>query len=131
MMRLKAHWKSDTAPSWASLVLISLCCVLGLCHFFFFKIVSCPIPSCFRTTVTMTMLIAVCVNWSNSRHPHLDPYNRGNNDIFVSKINNGVHTELPGKGLAVNRGELPHSLPSLPFLCFCIPLWYPDLVHVR
>ena len=35
-MRLKAHWKSDTAPSWALLVLVSLCCVLRLCHFFFF-----------------------------------------------------------------------------------------------
>ena len=74
----------------------SMLCPWAMSFFFFFKIVSCPIPSCFRTTETMTMLMAVCVNWSNSRHPHLDLYNRGNNDIFVSKINNGVHTELPG-----------------------------------
>ena len=63
---------------------------------FFFKIVSCPIPSCFRMTVTRTMPIAVCVNLSNSRHPHFDLYNGDNNDIFVSKINNGAHTKLPG-----------------------------------
>ena len=45
ILRLKTQWKSTCAPSWAYLVLISLCCVFWLCHSF--KGCALPLPSCF------------------------------------------------------------------------------------
>jgi len=46
VMRLKVYWKLNLPPSWTQLVVTSLCHVLWLYHFL--KVVSCPLPSCFK-----------------------------------------------------------------------------------
>ena len=50
ILRLKVKWKLSP-PSWTQLVLISLCHVLLL----LLKVVPCPLPSCFRNTLLLTV----------------------------------------------------------------------------
>ena len=70
IMKLKVHWKSNLPPSWIWLVLTSFCHVLWLCHSF--KVVPCPLTSCFTTmTLHSSVTLSLGLDFSEPQFPLL------------------------------------------------------------